>query len=369
MKQYRNLFAECGYSQEEIDQKVQDTWNKLFMDDAAIEKIYYTDDMGGYLLDTGNDDARSEGMSYGMMMAVQMDEKEVFDKIWAWSHKNMYHQDGFNKGYFAWHCHTDGTKIDDGPAPDGEEFFAMALFFAANRWGNGEGIYNYAEMARTILSDCLHKGYEREGHAMWDRDNYLIRFVPGVDFTDPSYHLPHFYELFAEWANEEDRAFWAEAAKRSRTYLVTAAHPETGLTPEYSYDDGTPNHIRGFGDFYSDSYRTAANIGMDYEWCGREETPVQIVENIHKFFHGVDPEEYTRYKIDGTKFDEKARHPLGLLATNAAASLAYDDGTKGKWFIDLLWNTPMRTDRNRYYDNCLYFFAILALSGNYRMWK
>ncbi len=49
MKQYRNLFAECGYSQEEIDQKVQDTWNKLFMDDAAAEKIYYTDDMGGYI--------------------------------------------------------------------------------------------------------------------------------------------------------------------------------------------------------------------------------------------------------------------------------------------------------------------------------
>ncbi|TNV68055.1 glycosyl hydrolase family 8 [Trichococcus shcherbakoviae] len=369
MKHYRNLFVECGYSEEEVSAKIREVWEKLFLEEESKARIYYTDDMGGYLLDTGNDDARSEGMSYGMMMAVQMGDKEIFDKIWAWSYKNMYHQEGFNKGYFAWHCTTDGKKLDDGPAPDGEEFFAMALFFAGNRWGNGEGIYNYAEMARTILSDCLHKGHEREGHAMWNRDNYLIRFVPGLEFSDPSYHLPHFYELFSKWANEEDREFWEQAAKASRAYIRLSAHPETGLTPEYAYDDGTANDERGFGHFYSDSYRTAANIGMDYEWFGCEETPVEVVENIHKFFQGVNPEEYTRYYLDGRAFEEKARHPLGLLATNASASLAYADGTKGKWFIDLLWESPLRTDRNRYYDNCLYFFAVLALSGNYRIWE
>lgn len=47
---------------------------------------------------------------------------------------------------------------------------------------------------------------------MWDPENYLIRFVPEADSTDASYHLPHFYELFALWANEEDRAFWKKAA-------------------------------------------------------------------------------------------------------------------------------------------------------------
>lgn len=131
MKHYRNLFVECGYSEEEVSAKIREVWEKLFLEEESKARIYYTDDMGGYLLDTGNDDARSEGMSYGMMMAVQMGDKEIFDKIWAWSYKNMYHQEGFNKGYFAWHCTTDGKKLDDGPAPDGEEFFAMALFLQA----------------------------------------------------------------------------------------------------------------------------------------------------------------------------------------------------------------------------------------------
>ena len=44
---------------------------------------------------------------------------------------------------------------------------------------------------------------------MWDPENKLIRFVAEQDFSDPSYHLPHFYQLFALWADEEDRPFWA----------------------------------------------------------------------------------------------------------------------------------------------------------------
>ena len=104
--------------------------------------------------------------------------------------------------------------------PDGEEFFAMALFFAAHRWGDGEGIFNYSREAKELLHTCIHKGENGEGgRAMWDASNHLIRFITDVDFSDPSYHLPHFYELFALWAKEEDRAFFKEAAEASRNYL------------------------------------------------------------------------------------------------------------------------------------------------------
>ena len=146
-----------------------------------------------------------------------------------------------NEGYFAWSCQLDGTKNAWGPAPDGEEFFAMALFFASNRWGDGEGIFNYSAQARKILHDCIHKGEKPgTGKPMWDPDNHLIKFITECDFSDPSYHLPHFYELFALWADEEDREFWKTAAKASREYLKKACHPETGLCAEYAEYDGTP---------------------------------------------------------------------------------------------------------------------------------
>ena len=90
-------------------------------------------------------------------------------------------QEGPGKNYFIWSCGTDGTPNADGPAPDGEEFFAMALFFAANRWGDREGIFDYSGEARKILRECIHKGEPgHSGEPMWNRDNKLIKFIPFV---------------------------------------------------------------------------------------------------------------------------------------------------------------------------------------------
>ncbi len=59
-------------------------------------------------------------------------------------------------GYFAWSMSTDGSPRSIGAAPDGEEYFTMALYFAAHRWGNGEGIYNYQAQADKILRGMRH---------------------------------------------------------------------------------------------------------------------------------------------------------------------------------------------------------------------
>ena len=109
-------------------------WQKSTEIIKEDERIYHPveDDMG-YLTDTGNNDVRTEGMSYGMMMCVQMDRKEEFDRLWKWARTYMYMEEGENKGYFAWSCRTNGEKNAFGPAPDGEEFFAMSLFFASHR--------------------------------------------------------------------------------------------------------------------------------------------------------------------------------------------------------------------------------------------
>jgi len=47
---------------------------------------------------------------------------------------------------------TDGTPNDETPAPDGEEYYTMALYFASGRWGNGAGIYNYRAEADRLLT-------------------------------------------------------------------------------------------------------------------------------------------------------------------------------------------------------------------------
>lgn len=358
----KSLFEEMGYNKFEIENRLIECWNNIF-DQKNPNHFYFNgDDDTGFMVDTGNDDVRTEGMSYGMMMALQMNRKDIFDRIWKWTRTHMYLEEGPNAGYFCWSNQLDGKKNSDGPAPDGEEYFALDLFFAAERWGNGEGIFNYTEEARAILRTAIH------GHnKMWFEDTHHIRFVPNCPFTDPSYHIPQFYEIFAERADACDKEYWLAAAKASREYLVKACHPETGLAAEYAEDDGKPLPPKYHGTFFSDSYRVAANIGLDALWCGKSKELSKIAENIVEFFDGKEADDFKDYLIDGHELKRKARHPIGLIATIAEAAIAVDvsKNVAAQRAVRRFWETPMRTGRRRYYDNCLYFFAMLALSGKY----
>src|SRR5690606_16676666 len=206
--EYPNLLAEWGLEESEIQARIDETWQQLFYGSDQTQRVYYPvgKDMA-YILDVNNADIRSEGMSYGMMIAVQMDKKEEFDRIWTWAKTYMYHAEGDYAGYFSWHNRPDGTKLDQNPAPDGEEWFVMALFFAAARCGNGEDIYNHEAEANAILHSVLHKREESTRVTnIFDPEHKMIVFVPQLgdvsEFTDPSYHTPHCYELWARWAQD-----------------------------------------------------------------------------------------------------------------------------------------------------------------------
>src|SRR5690606_25145621 len=122
--EYPNLFVEAGYPRDVVDARIEAAFAQLFHGDPDSEAVYY--EAGGnehgplaYIHDVNSDDVRSEGMSYGMMIAVQMDRKREFDAIWNWALTHMYHDDPGHPayGYFAWSVRTDGTAIDEMPAP------------------------------------------------------------------------------------------------------------------------------------------------------------------------------------------------------------------------------------------------------------
>ena len=364
---YRNLFKELGYSDAEIDKKVESTWQKFFYG-TDEERIYYPvgEDMA-YIYTADTDDVRSEGMSYGMMICVQMDKQEEFDRLWKWAKTHMQHKSGEFKGYFAWQMNTNGTIKDNTPAADGEEYFATSLLFASARWGNGEGIYNYNKEAQEILTTMLHQADDGQGVNMFDKTHKMPVFCPignAATYSDPSYHLPAFYEVWAREA-EQDNDFWSEAAEASRQHFKDATNEKTGLGPDYSEYSGTAKHEGNHADFRFDAWRIAANIACDYAWWAQDSWATTHANRIQSFFYDQGVDSYgNQWSLDGKNLNSPDHSP-GLVAMNATASLASSD--KKSWsFLEDLWNISPTTGKYRYYDGCLYMMGLLHCSGKFK---
>lgn len=388
---YRNLFAENGHSKKEIQAKIDAAYQQLFHGDKQTQAIAF--DAGSnangrlmYVTDWANHDVRTEGMSYGMMIAVQVDKKAEFDAIWNWAKTYMYVSDPKAPSYqfFAWSCKTDGTHNSEGAAPDGESYFAMALLFASNRWGDGKGIYDYHAEANKLLTAMVHRDVisapgKNGPHTvgpMMNPDPPMILFVPEVSpqmFTDPSYHLPAFYELWSRWGPKEDREFWARAAETSRAFFVKSTNPETGLAPDYANFDGTPhaNRFSQSDKFGYDAWRTASNWAVDWSWWHRAPAEQELSDRIQKFFASQGIDTYGAvYALDGKGVSSKPGQtpPTGLVGTNAVTGLAATDRARAKKFTEALWNAQVPSGQYRYYDGMLYLMSLMHASGEFRVW-
>ncbi len=389
---YRNVFKEMGYSQKEITAKLNQIYYEVF---EGPDKVYFeVGDSLGYMSDIKNFDARTEGMSYGMMIAVQLDKKDVFDRIWRWAKKYMQYQEGPMKGYFAWSLTPEGKITGFGPASDGELYFVTSLIFASNRWGNDTGI-NYLAEAQNILNNAFSKDGSEGIMPFINTENHLITFTPdgrGTTYTDPSYHLPAFYEVWARWADDGRADFYRECAKASREYLHKSINPETGLNPDTNNFDGSDfdygsmfgGRFRMKPSFRFDSWRVPMNIALDYSWaCADKEWQTNYANTIQSFFCSKGIDSFVdQYNVDGTDVDfymgagmreyatRSPHHSVGLVSTIAAASLASDNDMRQE-LVQRLWDSENKPYEDgyfdAYYDGILRLFAFMHLSGNYRV--
>ena len=385
--QCRNLFVEAGHSQQEVTNLIHTAFRQLFHGDPQSEAVYFsggsnTNGPLAFIYDINSRDVRSEGMSYGMMIAVQLGQRAEFDALWNWARTHMYQASTNHPacGYFAWSLRTNGVPNDEMPAPDGEEYFAMSLYFAAGRWGCGTGIYNYQAEADRLLTSLRHRklisGQTVRGPmlagAIFEPNLKLVRFTPDTvnwNHTDPSYHLPAFYELWGRWGPSGDRSFWAEAADASREFLYRATHPGTGLAPDYANFDGTPwaaSWNPRSADFQADAWRAAMNWSVDWAWWAKDPRQRQLSDRLQAFFEAQGVSTCgNRFTLEGKPL--ATTHSAGLVAMNAVASLAATQ-TRARSFVEELWRTRVPTGQYRYYDGMLYLLGLLHCSGEFRIW-
>ena len=150
---YRNVFKECGYEETAITERLEQTFETIFYGTEA-ERFYHEagDDMA-YLEDTGNHDVRTEGMSYGMMVCVQLDKKAELTVSGSGCGLICIFRKDLPQLFclvlqHGWNAQCGGT------APDGEEYFAMVLFFGLRPLGGRGRNIAYSKEAKAILREC-----------------------------------------------------------------------------------------------------------------------------------------------------------------------------------------------------------------------
>ena len=328
---YPNLFVTVsGHTQAESDTKVADAWTSLFTPNGS-GAIYFngpgTDE--SYVEDLYNGDVRTEGMGYGMMIAVQLNHQTEFDRLWTFVKNHMAQG---NTSEIAWHTSTSGGKLSSGGAPDGEEYMSTALIFASKRWGNTSGKYNYATEAQWVLNVIRTLYFNSQYH--------IVQFVRNSGNTDASYILPAFYQVWAcfDTANAD---FWNASVTAGRTFFHNAID-SNGVIGDRSSFTGAQQQGPG-----ADTIRCVANIMMD-----------------HNFFN-ADPWQTDTYAAKYGAYEMTHANGVAQQSCNSLLGFGLPAST-GKAFVDKIWSTSV--PKRDYWNGVLYMLGMVHVSGNFKLY-
>jgi len=354
----------------EIDAKINSVWNQLFYGDPNTQAIYYplgTDQ--AEIRDTLHGDIRTEGLGYAMMIAVQLDKRTEFDRMWTYVKVvRSYPMTDPNGGYFQSSC----DSVPPAPAvscndPFGHAQFVTALLFARDRWGI-TGKHDYAADAGTLLNVMRHKedingGIVNGVTNTFDQDTALPFDVPDVraaGISRPSVAMPAFYEL---WGQATHDPFWTRAATAARAYWKRAAHPTTGLFPSRASFDGTP--VENWDTFDSESFRAQINIVLDRIWFAKDPWQIEELDRLLAFFSSKGMSSYGgEFTLDGDTVN--GLKDYALVAANGASAVVSTNVNRVA-FVNDAWSMPIQTGPVRYFSGLLNLTALLILSGQYRV--
>jgi oligosaccharide reducing-end xylanase len=332
--QYADLFVSLlGETQAQSQAKVAAAWSQLFNPSNANTIFYNGPGTGeAYVEDVADNAVRSEGQSYGMMIALQLNHQTEFDELWTFVKNHMWK----SGNTIAWQTSTSGSVTGSGGAPDGDEWFAAALVFAHYRWGDTSGKYNYGSEAQKTLDLVRTTDFSPT--------QYLVRYFTGTDGngTDASYMLPAFYQTWAcfDTANAD---FWNTVLTTTRAWLQTAAGSTGNIGDQSSFAGQTTN---SGGD---DKLRTVANFMSDYN------------------FFDADPFEATYASEYATWVSSNNNGSTAMTACNGLLGFGLPAAT-GKPFVQKLWSAAIPTGTYRYYDGALYAIGLLHVSGTFKLW-
>ena len=198
--------------------------------------------------ENGNDTV-SEGIGYGMLIGVFMDDQPMFDTLWSYAKS---HFDGNHLMTWCIPAGSEQLPPAEGSATDGDEDMAYALLMASKQWSGG----TYASDASTLISNIFT--HEVSGNILEGGDGFN-----NANELDPSYFAPSYYRAFAAVDTGHD---WMGVLSECYSILANA-QGSYGLVPNWVNQSGAGITVRQLDArdpyFGYDACRIPFRVGLD----------------------------------------------------------------------------------------------------------
>jgi endo-1,4-beta-D-glucanase Y len=310
-----------------------------------------------------SNDTVSEGIAYGMLIAVYMNDRTLFDGLWAY-----WKAHGASGLLMTW-------KIPggSGSASDADEDAAFALIQASKQWDTA-----YLNDAKSLLSQIAANEVEAGSNALKPGNQF-----GGASLTNPSYFAPAYYRVFAQ-VDTGNASLWNGVVTSSYKFL-NAIEGSNGLVPAWCSSDCTSRGGGGYADadkYQYDSHRTPWRMALDVCWNNNADAK-DYVTKVTGFFVGQSDTEglgsvADLYEGGGTKCSGCSQsaqaNSMSIIGTAAVGAMATGNAAH-KAFLDRAWqflldanytaDPTFKSGAYTYYNATVGLLTALTLSGTF----
>jgi endo-1,4-beta-D-glucanase Y len=208
----------------------------------------------------GSGNTVSEGIGYGMLLAVGNDDKTAFAALWAYYKAHLDANGLMNWTINGCNATTPGQN-DTYAATDGDEDSAMALVQADAKWGGYKtDATNLINLIKKYETAAGTPSYLRPGDAANNGGK-------GDGIVNPSYFATGYWHVWASYVGD---SFWNQLATDAYTMLaafqtLTISNSTGALVPDWGNAQGQNPYGSSY---YYDACRTPWRIAVDYAWFG-----------------------------------------------------------------------------------------------------
>jgi endo-1,4-beta-D-glucanase Y len=281
----------------------------------------------------------SEGIGYGMIAAVYMNDRPTFDGLWTYA---KAHPD--NNGLMNWQISSTGSTVGMGSATDGDEDMAWALLMASDQWSS----LIYLDDARRVIEALYSSAIAGDGTLKPDQYGGMGGTTYYADYFSPAY-----YRVFARATNNNN---WSGIIiDRGYTLAAAVSGPSNGLVPNSS----NTASLSATGTYGYNACRWPWRIAMDYCFNG-EPRAKAFLDKMGPFFNGIGAANVADGYNIATGAQTTGNHNMAFIGPAGVAGMA---GWPSLLDGAFMFGANSAGD-NAYFTNSLRVVMMLMMSGN-----